>query len=151
MESPPQTPPPPSSRLPQPQTPTPQRHELTRDQRLRIQTLFFDAHWSRADIVLQTGYSYNQVCYALRNRLTPQKRKTGRKALLNTPQRKRLIEWVTASQENAETPWKKIPALLGFDCGEKAIRTAFKKEGFVRRLSREKSPLSEKSMTERLE
>ncbi|RDW70268.1 hypothetical protein BP5796_08665 [Coleophoma crateriformis] len=45
---------------PLPQTPTKQQHKLTRDQRLRIQTLFFDAHWSRADIVLQTGYSYDQ-------------------------------------------------------------------------------------------
>ncbi|RDW66415.1 hypothetical protein BP6252_10050 [Coleophoma cylindrospora] len=143
MESPP--PPPP------PQTPTAQRHELTRDQRLQIKTLFFDAHWSRAEIVQQTGYSYDQVCYALRNRLTPQKRKTGRKSLLNTPQRKRLIEWVTASQENAETPWIEIPARLGLDCGEKAIRTAFKKEGYVRRRSRRKLPLSDKNVNERLD
>lgn len=99
----------------------------------------------------QTGYTYDQVCYALRHRLTPQKQKTGRRALLNTPQRKRLIEWVTASQENREKPWIEIPGILGFDCGEKAIRTAFKKEGYVRRLSRRKPPISEENRKKRLE
>jgi hypothetical protein len=28
-----------------------------------------------------------------------------------------------------------IPSILGLDCGEKAICTAFKKEGFVQRIS----------------
>jgi len=38
---------------------------------------------------------------------------------------------VTASQENRETPWIEIPAILGLDCGERAKRTAFKREGYV--------------------
>ncbi|PQE34086.1 transposable element tc1 protein [Rutstroemia sp. NJR-2017a WRK4] len=83
--------------VPTPKTPT--KRELDRDDRLRIQTLFFDANWDRAKICLQTGYTYDQ----------------------------RLIEWVTASRENRETPWCAIPDILGWDCGEKAIRTAFKK------------------------
>ncbi|KAH7408833.1 hypothetical protein BKA64DRAFT_560110, partial [Cadophora sp. MPI-SDFR-AT-0126] len=118
---------------------------LTRDQRLRVQTLFFDANFTCEQICLQTGHTYKQVCHALVHRLTPQRRKTGRKVLLNTPQRKRLIQWVTASQENRETPWVEIPSILGLDCGEYAIRTAFKKEGFVRRVSRNKPPLSEEN------
>ena len=109
-----------------------QKHpELTRDQRLRVQTLFFDANYTRSQICLQTGYSYDQVRWAIAHRLTPQKQKTGRRVLLNTPQRKRLIQWVTASQENRETPWIEIPGILGLDCGEKAIQTAFKREGYV--------------------
>ena len=124
--------------------------ELTRDQRLRIQTLFFDANFTREQIALQTGHTYDQVCYAIRHRLTPQKQRSGRRVVLNTPQRKRLIEWVTASQENRETPWTAIPAILGFECGEKAIRSAFKREGFVRRVSRKKCPLSEENVKKRL-
>ena len=132
--------------------PTPkQLHNLTRDQRLRIQILFNDANYTVSQIVLQTGYSERQVRYALAHRLTPQKWKTGRKVLLNTPQRKRLIQWVTASQENRETPWIEIPGILGFDCGEKAIRTAFKKEGYVRRVSRKKPPISEVNRKKRLD
>lgn len=125
--------------------------ELIRDQRLRVQTLFFDANFTREQISLQTGYTYDQICYAIRHRLTPQKFKTGRKVLLNTPQRKRLIQWVTASQENRETPWPEIPAILGLDCGEYAIRTAFKTEGFARRITRRRTPLSEGNRKKRLE
>jgi len=129
----------------------PRQPELTRDQRLRIQTLFFDANFTREQICLQTGYTYKQVCHALIHRLTPQKQRTGRKILLNTPQRKRLIQWVTASQENRETPWVEIPSILGLDCGEYAIRTAFKKEGFARFVSRKKPPLSEANRRKRLD
>jgi hypothetical protein len=125
--------------------------ELTRDQRLRIQTLFFDANFTREQIALQTGHTYDQVCYAIRHRLTPQKQKTGRRVLLNTPQRKKLIQWVTASQENRETPWSHILSILSFDCGEYAIRTALKKEGYIRRVSRKKPPLSEENRKKRLE
>ncbi|PQE09047.1 Transposable element Tc1 transposase protein [Rutstroemia sp. NJR-2017a BBW] len=118
--------------VPTPKTPT--RRELSRDDRLRIQTLYFDANWDRTKICLQTNFTYDQINYALTHRLTPQKQKTGRHVVLNTPQRKRLIEWVTASPENRETQWCAIPGILGWDCGEKAIRTAFKKEGFRRLL-----------------
>ena len=85
---------------------------------LRIQTLFFDANYTRDQICLQTGHTYDQVCYAIRHRLTPQKQKTGRRVVLNTPQRKKLIQWATASRENRETPWVEIPRILGLDCGE---------------------------------
>ncbi|PMD30007.1 hypothetical protein L207DRAFT_615194, partial [Hyaloscypha variabilis F] len=78
--------------------------------------------------------------YALAHRLTPQKRLRGRHALLNTSQRKRLIEWVTSLAVSRRVKWKDILALLEWDCVEKAIRTAFKKEGFVRRIARRKPP-----------
>ena len=119
------------------QVPVPKQvhQELTRDQRLRVQTLFNDAHFTVSQIALQTGYTLRQIRYALAHRLTPQKQKTSQRVLLNTLQRKRLIQWVTASQENWETAWVEIPGILGLDCGEKAIRTAFKKEGYVRRVS----------------
>jgi hypothetical protein len=58
---------------------------------------------------------------------------------------------VTASQENRETPWREIPAILSFDCGEYAIQTAFKREGFVRRVSQRKCPLSKENAKKRLD
>ncbi|KAK6585492.1 hypothetical protein PZA11_002219 [Diplocarpon coronariae] len=92
-----------TSQVPVPKTP---RKQTSRDDRLKFQ-------------------------YALSNRLTPQKkRRCGRKVLLNTPQRKRLIEWVTSSRTARRTRWADIPTILNFDCGEHAIRTAFKKEGY---------------------
>lgn len=132
--------------------PTPKQvHELTRDERLRVQILYNDANYTVPQIILQTGYTERQIRYALAHRLTPQKHKTGRKVYLNTPERKRLVQWATASRENRETPWIEIPRILGFDCGEKAIRTAFKKEGYVRRVSRKKCPLSEENRKKRLD
>jgi len=92
-----------------------------------------------------------QVQYTLSHRLTPQKHYTRRKPFLNTPQRKRLIEWVTSSKQTRRTEWSDIPSLLGWDCGIKAIRTAFKKEGYARRSARQKPPLSEEHMKARLE
>jgi len=58
---------------------------------------------------------------------------------------------VTASRENRETPYLDIPAILGFDCGEKAIRTALKREGYARFVSRKKCPLSEENRRKRLD
>jgi hypothetical protein len=97
------------------QIPVPKQPELTRDQKLRIQTLFSDANFTRDQICLQTGHSYRQVCYAIQHRLTPQKSKAGRRVILNIPQRKKLIEWVTASAENRQTPWVAIPGILNWD------------------------------------
>lgn len=71
--------------------------------------------------------------------------------MLNNPQRKRLIEWVTASKENRATSWAEIPRILGLDCSEYAIRTAFKREGYKRRIARRKCPLTEENRKKRLE
>ena len=70
---------------------------------------------------------------------------------LNTPQRKRLINWVTSSSTNRRIKWSNIPPLLGWSCGEKAIRAAFKKEGFVRRVARRKPPLTAQHKQARLD
>ncbi len=81
--------------IPTPKTP---RKETSRDQRLRIHTLYFNANWTQDAIAPQLNLTLDQVKYALRNRVTPQKTHTGRKLLLNTPRRKQLINWVTASK-----------------------------------------------------
>ena len=133
--------------------PTPKtlrKHAATRDDRLRIETLYFEANWSVDDICLQLNITRNQVYYALSHRLTPQFKRSGRHPLLSTPQRKRLIQWVTASAENRRVPWVEIPSILGWECGEKAIRAAFKKEGYVRRIARRKPPLTKAHMRDRL-
>jgi hypothetical protein len=131
-------------------TPKTLRKQSTRDDRLRIQTLYFDAGFTIDEIVLQLSVTLDQVRYALSHQLTPQKHVRGRKILLNTPQRKRLIEWVTSSNTNRRTQWADIPSALGWDCGEKAIRAAFKREGFVRRIARRKPPLTEQHRKDRL-
>ena len=57
---------------------------------------------------------------------------------------------MTSSAANRRVKWADIPPRLGWDCGEKAIRAAFKKEGFVRRHARRKPPLSQQHKEDRL-
>jgi hypothetical protein len=75
--------------IPIPKTP---RKQSTRHDRLRIQTLYFDTSFTIDEIVLPLSVILDQVRYALSYRLTPQKHLRGRKILLNTSLRKRLIE-----------------------------------------------------------
>jgi transposase len=138
--------------VPTPKTPTKGRSlETDHDARLRIQTLYFTAGWTMDQICLTTGYSIHQVRYAVHHRLTPQKKKKcGGRPYLNTPQRKRLVEWVTTSRETRRIEWSDIPGILGWDYGEKAIRTALKQEGYSRYIARRKPPLSEQNKRDRL-
>ena len=115
--------------IPTPKTPT---QDTTRDERLRAQTLFFDAGWSKPQIAFQLDLTLDQVKYALRNRITPQKTRSGRRPYLGPAERRQLIEWVCASRKNRRMPWNKIPEIFGWDCKVYAIETAFKKEGFGR-------------------
>lgn len=136
-------------RVPTPKTPS---HTTTRDDRLRIQTLYYTAGWSIDDLLLQGPFTRRQIDYALQSRLTPQKKgHSGRHILLDTPRRKELVAWVTASSYNRDVPWAQIPRHIGWEwCGESAIRTALKREGYIRGVRRKKPPLSEKNIRERL-
>jgi hypothetical protein len=130
----------PTFSVPTPKTPT---HSTSRDDRLRIQTLFNDAGWEIDNIVLQLNLTRCQVEYALENWLTPQKHFCGHHLLLDTPKRKYLISWITANSQTRHIPWPDLPAYLGWDCSLKAIQSALKKEGYVRQIARRKPPISE--------
>jgi transposase len=125
--------------------------ELTRDDRLKIQTLYLTAGWSKDDIALQLNVSLAQIQYALSHRLTPQKQRSGRRPLLGLRERKQLIQWVCASSYNRRVPWHEIPAILGWDCKVYAIQTAFKIEGFSRRSALKKPKLTIKGADIRLQ
>ena len=78
--------------IPTPKQPSTPHYETSRDDRLRIQTLYYDAKWTINAIILQTNLTRRQIKYALHHRPTPQKHSISRHTLLNTPQRKQLIE-----------------------------------------------------------
>jgi hypothetical protein len=52
---------------------------------------------------------------------------------------------VIVSKENWQTPWTDIPQILGWEYGEKVIRTVLKKESYARRVARKKYPLTEEN------
>ena len=56
--------------VPTPKTP----HESSRDDMLRVQTLYYDASWSIDDIMLQIPtLTKRQILYAIDHKPTPQK------------------------------------------------------------------------------
>jgi hypothetical protein len=136
--------------IPTPKTPQ-HSPESTRDIRLKVQTLYLQAGWSKDDIALQLNLTPAQVQYAIRHRVTPQKARSGRRPLLGPAERKRLVEWVCTSAKNRRTPWKDIPEILGFNCHVYAIETAFKLEGFARRTALKKPVLTQAHKAVRLQ
>jgi hypothetical protein len=133
--------------------PTPKTiKQTTRDDRIRIQTLYYHAGFTIDQIVLQLyPFTRRQVEYALQHPITPKKKACGRRPFLSTPRRKFLIDWVCSSKINRRMPWEEIPDVFGWPCGIEAIRTAFKREGFARRNARTRPPISEKNCILRLE
>jgi hypothetical protein len=134
--------------IPTPKTPP---HNTTRDTRLKVQTLYLHASWTKDDIALQLNLTPAQVQYVIRYRVTPQKNRSGRRPLLGVAERKQLIKWVYASAKNRRTPWKDIPGILGWNCAVYAIETAFKIKGFARRTALKKPVLTEVHKATRLE
>lgn len=137
--------------IPTPHTPT---QETSRDQKLQIQTLYFTAGWTLADLILHfPRLTRRQIDYAIETRPTPQKPGHCRRHFLITPcHRKQLIDWVTTDSFTRDIPWNELPKYLGWQewCREKAIRRAFALEGYVRGVRRKKPPLSEKNQKLRL-
>ena len=77
-------------RIPTSKTPT--THPTSRDDRLRIQTLYFETAWEIDDIALQLNLTRRQIEYALEHQPTPQYFRCGRHILLDTLKQKQLIE-----------------------------------------------------------
>ncbi len=144
----------PSASLANPQAPpevpkTPRRHEITRDQRLQIQTLA-GVGLKYAEIAKELGITIPQVQYANTHCLTLQRRKRGQHGKLRQEQIDYLVEWVCSSKENRRIQYWKIPVILHWDVSENAIRYALKNQGFHRYIARRKPPISEKNRQLRL-
>ena len=131
-----------------PTTPTKQI-ELTRDVRLKVQTLR-SIGWKYSKIAEFLDVSLRQVQYACSNRPTPQKAITGRKSKLDAVSLEILIDFVCASKENRQMPYRQIPWTLGWDVSEDSIRSAMRRAGFSRCIARRKPPISEANRLLRL-
>ena len=139
MASPPTTPPPLRSRA----------YYTSRDSRIQVQTLLRIGHPVK-DIASSLDLSYRQVRYAAINPVTPRKR-SGRPPLLTAEEIDYLIEFVCSSAKNRRLPWSALPAALGWDCSQYAVRHALRKAGFSRRVALRKPPISERTRALRLE
>jgi hypothetical protein len=125
---------------------TPQKEyapPTTRSDRIRIKTAL-DFNIPHDEIRKKYGFTEKQIRLA-KQRLTPQKKGyCGRKKpKVNTPTRHRLEQWLLQSPSRRHISFKHVreftPPELGLqDCGEQAIRTAFKLVGYGRRVAKRK-------------
>jgi hypothetical protein len=125
------------SNLPQ----TPQKQyppATTRSDRIRIKTAL-DFNIPHDEIRKKYGFTEKQIQLA-KQKLTPQKKgKCGRKPKITTPTRHRLEQWLLESDSHRHVAFRHIlelapPELCVQDCGEQAMRTAFKLVGYGRRV-----------------
>ena len=115
-----------------PSTPKRQKHlDISRDKRIEIHTLSKTAGWTPKRIAKKLDVSITQVYYSLSHRFTPQKGRSGRKSIIDTPHRKRLIEFVTYSKRTRRMRFVDVAYELGWDVSESAIRRALAKEGMA--------------------
>jgi len=88
---------------------TPQKQKnLSRDSRLKVQTLR-EIGWTYFKIAEHLKITLRQVQYACSMRLTPQKKRCERKAIIDAESLQMLVEFVCASTENRQMSYKQIP------------------------------------------
>ena len=115
-----------------PSTPKRKKHpDVTRDQRIKIYTLSNHAGWTPKRIAKKLNVSLNQVYYSFHHQFTPQKGRSGRKSIINTPHRARLVEFVTSCKRTRRIRFIDVAFELGWDVSESAIRRALAKEGDI--------------------
>ena len=86
--------------------------QLTVDQRIRVRTLFFDAHLTKTQIYATTGFSFDQVRTAIRAPEATVSKRTGRPRKLTAEQEEELVEFVCASKENRRMSFLQLSTVL---------------------------------------
>lgn len=125
-------------------------HCTTYENRIRIQSLYFDANWTEKEIALQL-HLFWQVEYTIASQVTSQKKShCGQKIHLSTPQRKHIVDWVMSSKKNWCMSWPDIPLILHLQCSEKAIQHALKKKEYICSTARCKPSLLLKQQQDQL-
>ena len=131
---------------------TPRRHQLTRDKRLQIQTLYetgwkFDAIHAHLRPHI-AGLSVRQIEYTCQfTHPTPQKR-TGRPPLLTEEQKNELITFVRSTKVTRRLSYLQLA--LHFNWGVDAVQGCLERAGYKRYVARAKPPLSEANKRARI-
>lgn len=122
---------------------------LTYEQRVQINTLFHIANWRQYQIADRLGIPPSTVSLVVNTPQTPPKPK-GRKPVCGTSTRKRLINRATINKSHRRMPLFRIAELEGLNYCPQTIVKAFAKEGYYRRIAREKPVLTDKHIADRL-
>jgi hypothetical protein len=132
--------------LNQPSPRAPYYRYLSRDERLRVQTLR-DIGWKLPEIQRRLGITWRQAQYACSHRLTPQKR-SGRPPILEEEQVNEIEVFVISSKTNRLMSYHRLAMVFQPIVGSQApaggIRGALERRGYKRYVARQKPPLSKK-------
>jgi transposase len=128
---------------------TPKKKHLTRDERLRIQTLR-SINMSYGDIARHLHVTERQVQHACGTEHPTPLKRSGRPGLLSNEQKRVLIEFVCLSKLNRRLTYTQLSAAFDWDVSVYAIRHALQKAGFKRYAARAKPPISEQNRVNRL-
>ena len=123
---------------------------LTYSQRVEILTLHSYAGWGYTLISSTLNIPRSTVRRTISHPRTPQKPQ-GRRPLLDTPKRQRLVRRATIDGYHRRLSYPEIAALEGLQACRRTLTAAFEKERYFRRVATEKPLLTEKHMRDRLE
>ena len=127
------------------------RH-LTIEERQRVRTLYFDAHFSPTQIATITGYTLSQIRYTCRAGSATVAIRSGRPAVLNDDEVERILSYIKGSKEGRQASFLKISQIVfNGNYGQYAIRSTLRRLGYKRYVARRKPAISEKNRLFRLQ
>lgn len=112
-------------------------------QRAEILTLFHRAKWSKRRISRELQIAQTTVRNIIKSGITTPPRPIGRLPKLTTRKRRRLITRATQDAYHRRLSYLEIAKLEGLDACTRTLWKAFDQEGYHRRKSTEKPPLTE--------
>jgi Transposase len=109
--------------------------QLTYRQRVEAHTLRSQADWTHARIAQTLSWPCTTIASALQVPATPRKR-SGRPFKLCTPNKKRLIDFITACTKNRSMFYSELG--MNFDISERTIQDTLKQKSYHQRIAQEK-------------
>lgn len=128
----------------------PRGTRLTAVQRAEILTLFQRAKWPKRRISRELEIAYSTVYLTIKRGIITPEKPIGRRPLITTTKRKRLIARATQDAFHRRLAWPQVAKLEGIKTCTCTLWKAFKAEGFARRKSTEKPLLTDSHKTRRL-
>lgn len=140
--------PPPEPPLSRESTPISKSTWLSRDDRIRIQTMR-DLGYSQYRIAEILGFTKDQIQYTYHSNLTPRK-PSGQPSKLSPTQMDEIIDFITHSKRNRQMTYSRLIKALDLGVSVHCLQLALKNRGYRRYPALKKPPLSEPTRLARL-
>ena len=129
----------------------PSGQRLTERERTRILTLYNDAKWSIRRIAREVRIPRSTVQNCIHSGFYTPRKQIGRKPMLTTRKRRRLIRRATLDAYHRRLTWEEIAQLEDIQICRRSLTAAFEKEKYHRRTAQEKPLLTPEHMAARLQ